>query len=154
HVAARDATRQATYTMILNGAAIPLIMLGGWANLRPATSLLLPVGMLHYSRLVEQKADRAALENLYRSGYDPAALVRFFERLTSLPNKRPGPISRLLLTHPTISSRMREAKRQMQQEFRPRQEYVVDTSGFYMFQCRIAALRAEHSLVPPSPEEN
>src|SRR5438309_5512096 len=59
HVAARHGTRQATRGEIANIASIPLIFWGGWAayGVRQATSILLPLGFLQFSRAFETEAD-------------------------------------------------------------------------------------------------
>jgi predicted Zn-dependent protease len=142
HVAARHGTKQATRGTIINYATLPLVFLGGWAGvaLREAAALALPLGVLHFSRTMEQQADHLGLQYMYRAGYDPNAFVDFFERIESLEKKKPGTISRLFATHPITGSRITHAQRQIQSELKPLDQYVVDTSEFQDVRHRLAAM--------------
>src|SRR3954453_23386583 len=86
HVAARHGTRQATRGEIAQLATIPLIFMGGWTGygIRQAASVAIPVGFLSFSRGFESEADLLGLEYMYKSGYDPASFVDFFEKIQSL----------------------------------------------------------------------
>src|SRR5688572_4667182 len=59
HIAARHGTRQATRGQVINLASIPLIFMGGWTGygIRQATSVLVPIGFLKFSRAFETEAD-------------------------------------------------------------------------------------------------
>ena len=63
---------------------------------------------LSYSRDHERQADRAGMELAARAGYDPAALARFFERMTA--GGKPGGTS-WLSTHPGPKERIEEIRR-------------------------------------------
>ena len=142
HVAARHGAKQATRREILSYATIPLIFAGGWAGfaIRQAANLAVPVAFLQFSRATERQADHLGLEYLYKAGYDPRAFVDFFEKIQSLERKRPGTISKLFSSHPTVGSRITSAQRVIQNELKPRSEYVVDTSEFQKVRARLATL--------------
>src|SRR3954452_8419198 len=57
HIAARHGTRQATRGQLVNFATIPLIFMGGWTGygIRQATSILVPLGFLSFSRGFESE---------------------------------------------------------------------------------------------------
>ena len=69
--------------------------MGGWAGygIRQAASILIPMGFLKFSRGYESEADMLGLQYMYKTGYDPAAFVDFFEKIQSLEKKKPGTIA-------------------------------------------------------------
>src|SRR5437763_1356568 len=64
-------------------ASLPLIFLGGPVGyaLRQVSNIAMPLSFLKFSRDAEREADLLGLQYQYASGYDPTALVDFFERL-------------------------------------------------------------------------
>ena len=116
HVAARHGTKQATRGELLNYASMSLIFFGGWAGyaVRQVAGLAIPMGFLEFSRAMESQADHLGLEYMYKTGYDPAALVDFFEKIESQEKKKPGTIARAFSTHPLTSSRIRAAQNEIQ----------------------------------------
>lgn len=140
HVAARHGTKQATRGQIANIASIPLMMLGGgWIGfaIHQAAGLAMPMGFLKFSRGMEQQADRLGLEYLYKTGYDPAAFLDFFERLESLEKRKPGTMAKVFSTHPVTGDRIKRAQDEIEDEFKPQPEYVLDTSEFHEVQSRL-----------------
>jgi len=142
HVAARHGTRQATRGTIVNYSTIPLIFIGGWAGciIRQAANVAVPMGVLQFSRALERQADHLGLEYMYKAGYDPLAFVDFFERIESLEKKKPGTISKLFSSHPPTRSRIASAQGEIQNDLKPRTEYVLDTSAFHEVRERLALL--------------
>ncbi|MDO4709342.1 MAG: M48 family metalloprotease [Pseudomonadota bacterium] len=69
---------------------------------------------IDYTRSNESEADRLGIRTLARSGYDPAAMAAFFERMQASSRANQGSEeSRLpdyLRTHPVTSTRIAEAK--------------------------------------------
>jgi predicted Zn-dependent protease len=142
HVAARHGTRQATRGELINYASIPLIFMGGWAGyaIRSAAQLAVPLGFLKFSRGMETEADQLGLAYLYKSGYDPIAFVDFFERIETQEKKRPGSIARAFSSHPMTGDRIHRAQKEIQNDFRPQSEYVLDTSEFHDVRDRLESL--------------
>ena len=85
HVALRHGTNQATKAHLLQGM---LGFAGGIFGDSTSGTLLTGLGvfaaggvLLRYSRTAESEADVLGTQVLYDSGYDPRALVQFFEKL-------------------------------------------------------------------------
>jgi predicted Zn-dependent protease len=139
HVAARHGTKLATRSEIIEGATIPLILLGGWAGyaIRAGVSLAAPLGTLQFSRAMEREADHLGIRYLYRSGYDPSAFIDFFEKIRPLEQKKPAIISKFFSKHPPTLSRITRAQREIQEEMTPLCRYLVDTSEFQAIRHRL-----------------
>ncbi len=68
---------------------------------------------LAYSRNDELQADRLGVRYAKRAGYDPAAMIRFLEKLDSLERRTPRPRS-YLRTHPYVSDRIRVVREEIE----------------------------------------
>jgi predicted Zn-dependent protease len=84
-----------------NGAGmIPTVFVGGWGD-----SLLIPAAAVDGWRLMQLQADTSAAVAMSRAGFDPAALVRYIERLQP-PDRRysafPPRASRIAALEQTI----------------------------------------------------
>ena len=132
HIAARHGTRQATRGQVINLASIPLIFMGGWTGygIRQATSVLVPIGFLKFSRSFEQEADLLGLQYLYKAGYDPTAFVDFFEKIQSMEKKKPGTMAKVFSSHPMTDDRIKDSQKNIQEILDAKPEYVVTTSEF------------------------
>jgi predicted Zn-dependent protease len=146
HVAARHGTRQASRGEIANVATIPLILMGGWTGFgaRQAASILVPMGMLQFSRGMEQEADDLGLQYMYRTGYDPGAFVDFFERLQAMQKRKSSKIAGVFSSHPMNDVRIRNAQKNIQQNLRPRPEYILTTSEFNDVKTRLYIMENRH----------
>ena len=83
HAALRHGTRTATRGQIANMASIPLVFMGGWVAAHADShhsQALVPVSFLEFQRKYELEADRFAVELCARTGYDPAAFLRYVQR--------------------------------------------------------------------------
>ena len=143
HVAARHGTRQATRGELINYSSIPLVFLGGWVGyaVRQAAAIAVPMGFLKFSRGMEMEADHLGLEITYRSGYDPLAFVDFFEKLQAMQRAHPDTIAKVFSTHPMTGDRIRHAQREIQTEFKPLPDYVLDTSEFHGVRDRLTRIQ-------------
>ena len=142
HIAARHGTKQATRGQIANIATIPLIFMGGWAGygIRQASSILIPMGFLQFSRGFEREADLLGLQYLYKAGYDPTSFVDFFEKLQSLEKKKPGTFAKVFASHPMTDDRIVTAQKNIQELLESKPEYVVTTSEFLEVKNRLSSL--------------
>src|SRR5271166_4403016 len=148
HVAARHGTRQATRGEIANLATITLIFMGGWAGygIRQAASVLVPVGFLKFSRGFESEADMLGLQYMYKSGYDPAAFVDFFEKIETLEKRKPGTMAKVFSTHPMTDDRIKAAQKNIEEMLAAKPEYVVTTSEFNDVKTRLMAMHNHRKI--------
>ena len=148
HVAARHGTRQATRGTIAQLATIPLIFWGGWAayGVRQATSILLPLGFLQFSRAFESEADMLGLQYMYKTGYDPTAFVDFFEKLQTLEKKKPGTLSKAFSTHPPTDNRIKESQKNIQEILAEKPEYVLNRSEFNDVKNRLLVMHNHRKI--------
>src|SRR5262249_12558183 len=100
HVAARHGMEQLSKGEFFNYASIPLIFMGGIGGyaIRQALGLAVPLTFLKFSRGAEKEADRLGAQYMWAAGYDPNALVTFFEKLQAKDKKKPGTLSKVFST--------------------------------------------------------
>jgi beta-barrel assembly-enhancing protease len=152
HVAARHGTRQATrgeiaqIGMMVASIAVPY----GWTGYAAmqGASMAIPLGFLQFSRGMEREADFLGLQYMYKTGYDPTAFVDFFEKIESLEKKKPGSIAKVFSTHPMTDDRIKAAQDEIQQDLKPKPEYVVSTSEFNDVKARLAMLHNRRKVEP------
>lgn len=132
HVAARHGTEQESKGQLISYMALPLIFVAGplGYGVEQAISLMVPFTFLKFSRGMETEADYLGVQYLYKTGYDPTAMVRFFEKLQAKERSRPGSVSRLFSTHPPTADRIRKVEEAITVVLPPRDQYVESTSEF------------------------
>ena len=140
HVAARHGMEQASKGELMNYASIPLIFLGGWAGMiiQNVAGLAVPLTFLKFSRGAEKEADRLGAQYLWAAGYDPRAMVSFFEKLQANEKKKPGTLAKIFMSHPMNSERSVEVQNLIAR-FPDRTEYQVSSSEFNTIKSRIVA---------------
>jgi predicted Zn-dependent protease len=143
HVTARHGIEQASKGELLNYASLPLLFLGGWGGyiLQQVAGIAVPLTFLKFSRGAEREADRLGAQYMWASGYDPMALITFFEKLQKINQSRPGTISKLFSTHPMTEDRIRDVQALIRQ-FPDRGEYQVNSSEFAGIRSRLTSLQA------------
>jgi predicted Zn-dependent protease len=132
--------------MIAASIAVPY----GWTGYAAmqGASVAIPIGFLQFSRGMEREADFLGLQYMYKTGYDPTAFVDFFEKIESLEKKKPGSIAKVFSTHPMTDDRIKAAQDEIQQDLKPKPEYVVNTSEFNDVKARLATLHARRKVEP------
>ena len=156
HVAARHGTRQATKGQLVQIASIPLLFIGGWTGygIYQASSFLIPMTFLKFSRGMESEADFLGVQYLYKAGYDPTSFIDFFEKMLADEKRRPGTMSKLFRSHPPHGSRIRKTQKNIDKLLPSKSEYVVNTSEFLQVKARLEQLvlrRKETSDDPNKP---
>lgn len=110
HVVMRHSTRQASRQ---TKAALPLAILsgvlgasvGGWAGSLAQMGISIGAGSVFtkYSRDAETEADMVGAQIIYDAGYDPQAMVTFFQKLKAQQGGKSGPS--FLASHPDPGNR-------------------------------------------------
>jgi beta-barrel assembly-enhancing protease len=154
HVTARHGVEQASKGELLNWASLPLIFMGGWGGfiLNQAAGIALPLTFFKFSRGAEKEADRLALQYLWKAGYDPVALMTFFENLQAQEKKKPGTLEKIFRTHPMNKDRIHEAHKLLVQ-LPELSAYQFNSSDFLKVQKRLHVQHNNQRLLR-EPEEN
>src|SRR5205823_6028253 len=143
HVAARHGTEQASKGELFNFASIPLIFIGGpiGYGIQQAANLLVPLTFLKFSRKMEEEADYLGTQYLYKSGYDPSAMVSFFEKLQAKEKAKPGSVSTLFSSHPATGDRIKKVQETVTTILPPADQYVETTSEFNRVKSLLASIQ-------------
>ena len=151
HVAAHHAVREMTREHYAQIGSVPLIFLGGWAGygIYEASNLAIPLAFLQFSRDFEAQADYLGTQYLYRAGYDPTAMISFFEKIEALEKQKPGAIARAFDTHPQTPDRIEATEYEIAHILPPRSEYLENTSEFEMVKARLARIENRRKLKKP-----
>ena len=77
---------------------------------------------------------------MYKTGYDPASFVDFFEKIEALEKKKHGAVAELFSSHPMTEDRIAAAQKNIQENLEARPEYVVNTSEFNDVKARLGMI--------------
>ena len=149
HVAACHAARQNTRGRLMNMASIPLVMIGGpigYAGYE-ALSVVMPLTYLRFSRSFESEADYLGVQYMYKAGYDPQALITFFERVRGLEKQRGSLVAKAFQTHPQTPDRIQRTQIEINTLLPPATEYKVDTSEFQEAKAHLESLENRRRVV-------
>ena len=143
HVAARHATRQMTRREIMGLASLATVFVGGPAAYAAQQALRLgaPLTMLKFSRGFENEADYLGLQYMYKTGYDPQALIAFLEKIQATNKSKPGVWARAFANHPSTSDRIKKSQAAIAKVLPPRTEYLVSTSEFAEIKLLLARIK-------------
>jgi predicted Zn-dependent protease len=149
HVTARHGIEQASKGELLSYASLPLIFLGGWSGyiLQQIADIAVPLTFLKFSRNAESEADRLGAQYMWATGYDPNALISFFEKLQSRQGngrRQGGGIAKVFSTHPLTADRITKVRKLIDQ-FPDRGEYQLSSSDFAGIRSRLASPAATAS---------
>lgn len=112
------------------------------------------LGMTHlkFSRTFEKKADLLGVQYIYAAGYDPLAMVSFFERLSSAEKATKRRISPLFLSHPLSSKRVKLVQKAIAEFLPAKPDYKISGNEFDEVQARIAELYGEPPTIGNKPQ--
>lgn len=142
HVCARHATRQMTRSQYAGIATIPLIFVGGGIGyaVYEAAGLGLPVAFMSFQRGFEAEADYLGIQYMYKAGYDPQAMITFFEKVEAQEKKKPGFMDKTFASHPQTPDRIEASQKEISTILPARPEYTISTSEFDDVKSRLAAI--------------
>jgi predicted Zn-dependent protease len=159
HVCAHHAAREMTRLNYAQIGMVPLIMMTGYSwtgyGIYEAAQLAVPVTFMEFSRLFEAQADYLGVQYMYRAGYDPQAMISFFEKIEALEKRKPGLVARVFEDHPQTPDRVLRTQEEIARILPPRDEYLVTTSEFDQVKARLARIenrrRLQDTKGPPKP---
>lgn len=148
HSCARHTTHQMTKMNWANIASIPLIFVGGGIGLaaREAAGIGLPVTFMKFSRGDEAQADYLGAQYAWKTGYDPEALVTFFEKVEAQEKKKPGTMAKAFSTHPQTPDRVEATQKEISTILPAKDQYIETTSEFDDVKARLAALENKRKI--------
>ncbi len=143
HVAARHGIEQASKGQLLQWGSLPLIFFGGLGGyvIQQVAGIALPLTFLKFSRGAEKEADRLGAQYMWASGYDPNALITFFEKLQAQEKRKPGTLEKVFSTHPMTGDRITEV-RDLIVRFPDRADYQLSSSEFREVKSRLTTYSA------------
>ena len=143
HVAARHGAKAASKETAVSLATIPLIIFGGYGaagmGIQQAAGLAIPIAFLKFTRAQEAEADYLGTQYMYKTGYDPSAMLTFFEKLQAKERSRPGSVSKVFTDHPPTGDRITSIKGEIETILPGKDQYVVTTSEFAGMKERLIA---------------
>ena len=148
HVCAHHAAREMTRANYAQIGMVPLIFIGGWTGygIYEAASIGVPLTFLHFSREFEAQADYLGIQYMYRAGYDPQALISFFEKVQALEKRKPGLVAKTFSDHPQTPDRIEHSQAEIAHILPAKDEYTVTTSEFDDVKARLARIENKRRL--------
>jgi len=152
HVAARHATHNMSRRDLFNLCTIPAVFVAGPAGMavREIADMTLPAEMMKFSRDAEREADLLGMQYAYAAGYDPAAIVSFFEKIEAQEKKKKGFFARAFDSHPMTEERVKRAQEEMAVMLPAKEDYVVTTSEFNDVKARLLEIVNHHVVADPA----
>jgi beta-barrel assembly-enhancing protease len=150
HVCAHHAAREMTRAEYAQIGMVPLIMMTGYSwtgyGIYEAAQLAIPVTFLEFSRDFEAQADFLGVEYMYRAGYDPQALISFFEKIQALEKRKPGLVAKAFSDHPQTPDRILHTQEEIAHFLPAKSDYLVTTSEFDDVKARLARIENKRRL--------
>ena len=150
HVCAHHAAREMTRMNYAQIGMIPLILFTGYTwtgyGIYEAAQLAIPVTFLKFSRDFEAQADYLGVQYMYRAGYDPQAMIDFFEKIAALEKRKPGIVARAFSDHPQTPDRILHSQEEIAEILPAKSEYLVTTSEFDSVKARLARIENKRRL--------
>lgn len=111
HIAARHSIKHLQAQMgyqLLIGIALGL---SGQQGIAQATNIVFNLTVLGYSRQDENEADRLSVRYARKSGYDPKAIISFFQKLKKEQERRGSNLKiEILSSHPDLDTRIKNVE--------------------------------------------
>jgi beta-barrel assembly-enhancing protease len=149
HIAARHDIEQVSRMDLIRYVLRSLNLFGGGTR---SINRVAKVLSFKFSRSSEKEADRLAAQYLWKTGYDPQALVTFMEKLQAQEKKSRIPLRNLFRAHPVNQDRIRDTGKLLAR-FPKRNEYQVDSSDFIAVKDRPGIDRYEWDRNDPKKKK-
>jgi predicted Zn-dependent protease len=141
HVAARHVAEQQGRASSVNILSLPSTVFPSTALAAPQeASAGVPAAFYQFSRRAEEEADWLGLQYLYKAGYDPEAMVAFFQKMATRNGGGSG-MSKLFSTHPQIDDRIAKSLGNIKAFLPARPQNVVTTVEFEQIKSRLMERR-------------
>jgi beta-barrel assembly-enhancing protease len=164
HVVMRHGTHQMSKAYVEKmGLGILGGMLGGGALgsvINATGGFGLNALFLHYSREMESEADLIGTQILHDAGYDPKAMVEFFEKI-QVESQSAGKSSQFFSDHPNPANRISDVQKEIVKLNGALPNPMTDSSEFQEMKTEVAGLPAPlrggrgatagGNRVPPNP---
>ncbi len=144
HVVLRHGTNQVSKAYL---AQAPLSILGGVLGSNSVGSVLAQLGVgfaansifLKYSRDAERQADLMGTQTLYDTGYDPKAMVQFFEKIQA---ESKGRASEFFSDHPNPENRISSVQHEIEKLGGMPPRARSDSPDFHEIKSKLAGMPA------------
>ncbi|HEX8713658.1 MAG TPA: M48 family metallopeptidase [Terracidiphilus sp.] len=150
HVCAHHAAREMTRMNYAQLGMVPLILFTGYTwtgyGIYEAAQLAIPITFLQFSRDFEAQADYLGIQYMYRAGYDPQAMISFFEKVEALDKRKPGLVAKAFSDHPQTPDRIIHSQQEIARILPAKDEYLVTTSEFSDVKARLARIENKRRL--------
>jgi len=142
HVALRHGTNQVSKAYVTQA---PLQILGGLIGAESVGGVLAQLGisfaassiLLNYSRDAERQADLMGAQILYDSGYDPNAMIQFFERIQA---ESRGRAVEFFSSHPNPENRIIKVKEEIERLGGSPPHARTDSASFQSFKSSLTGM--------------
>jgi len=158
HAIARHVTEGSTRNSLAQGGAqIGSAVLGGLLGLGDNTQELVTQGAttsaglitLKYDRGSESEADLLGSQYLWKAGWDPEAIARFFQLFQKASKGSSTPA--FLSTHPSDAKRVQDGITWARAFLPPKDRYLVNTAEFDACKAKIKTLPTPPKPAAPKP---
>lgn len=150
HVVMRHGTHQVSESYI---ARAPLAVLGGALGgnaigtiMNSAGGMGLNLAFLHNSRSAESQADLIGTQIIHDAGYDPKAMVEFFEKIEA---ESKGRSAEFLSDHPNPENRVSNVQHEIEKLNGALPNARENTSQFQSFKTQVAGFSAPSRAARP-----
>jgi beta-barrel assembly-enhancing protease len=158
HVCAHHAAREMTRMNYAQLGMVPLILFTGYTwtgyGIYEAAQLAIPITFLQFSRDFEAQADYLGIQYMYRAGYDPQAMISFFEKVEALEKRKPGLVAKAFSDHPQTPDRILHSQEEIARILPAKDEYLVTTSEFNDVKARLARIENRRRLTDQNKNKN
>ena len=109
---------------------------------------------LRYDRRSETEADLLGAQYLWKAGWDPEAIARFFELMEQQSGGAGGGTPGWMSTHPSHEKRVQNGILWARAFLPPRERYLVDTAEFQAVRARVRKLPPPKAAAAPEGQKS